>query len=389
MKKGFTLIEMLVVVAVMATLMTVVFRLSSVSDSEERRTRTIVRMQKLENCLSGYYAAFGSYPPVKIHGSRDIYLRVDNGIQTESEISSLNWRSIDAACLSQPIAARFPFSDDQAVSDSIEALSAEIADRITSGRFPKWAQDKRASMYTSGFKNLKEGYVSGDWDETDWREVQIFQFGLMSFLLPRYLLMMGGSERYYGASGRACAQWTDNNDPICDACEGDELSWRDVRRYSQPGVDVSTRNNSDYSRIANVPTQIVCARWLPNLEKCCACPSSKKVFGVELRDSDHDMFYLPDDDSSPLPDFKIQSPGGQGGTYYLLDSISVYDGWERDFYYYSPDGYQTYTLWSAGPDGYTFPPWVDRKNINQMVVEETGGKTVAEIVTDDITRMSH
>lgn len=40
-------------------------------------------MQRLENCLSGYYAAYGSYPPVKLHGSRDYTLEVDefSGIQ--------------------------------------------------------------------------------------------------------------------------------------------------------------------------------------------------------------------------------------------------------------------------------------------------------------------
>ena len=76
MKKAFTIIEMLVVVVVIATLMTIVFRLSSIGEDSEYRNRTIVRMQKLENCLSGYHAAFGSYPPVKMHGARDIYLKV-------------------------------------------------------------------------------------------------------------------------------------------------------------------------------------------------------------------------------------------------------------------------------------------------------------------------
>jgi prepilin-type N-terminal cleavage/methylation domain-containing protein len=82
MKKAFTLVELLIVVLVLVILMSVAFRLSSIGDSSESRQRTIVIMQKIENCLSGYYAAFGSYPPVKLHGSRNYRLRVNKyGIQ--------------------------------------------------------------------------------------------------------------------------------------------------------------------------------------------------------------------------------------------------------------------------------------------------------------------
>ncbi len=72
MKKGFTLVELLIVVVVLVTLMTITFRITSVGDESTKRNRTINRMQRLENCLSGYYAAYGSYPPVKLHGSREI-----------------------------------------------------------------------------------------------------------------------------------------------------------------------------------------------------------------------------------------------------------------------------------------------------------------------------
>ena len=80
MRKAFTLIEMLIVIAVLTTLMTIVFRLSSIGGDSWRRSETITRIQKLENCLSGYYAAFGSYPPVKLHGSRSINFAVGSRI---------------------------------------------------------------------------------------------------------------------------------------------------------------------------------------------------------------------------------------------------------------------------------------------------------------------
>ena len=57
-------------------------------------------IQKIENCLSGYYAAFGSYPPVTLHGSRNYNLEVNiNGIQTDEEVNSgLDWPRVEAAC---------------------------------------------------------------------------------------------------------------------------------------------------------------------------------------------------------------------------------------------------------------------------------------------------
>jgi hypothetical protein len=84
-------------------------------------------MQCLENCLSGYYAAFGTYPPVPLQGSRDIYQHVDayHGVQLEGADhytidSSYNDEKggggspkerILAACRSQPFGAYFPFRE--------------------------------------------------------------------------------------------------------------------------------------------------------------------------------------------------------------------------------------------------------------------------------------
>ena len=69
MRKAFTLVEMLIVVVVLVTLMTITFRLGAINTTSSYRNTTISRLQRLENCLSGYYAAFGCYPNVKLHGS--------------------------------------------------------------------------------------------------------------------------------------------------------------------------------------------------------------------------------------------------------------------------------------------------------------------------------
>ena len=68
-KSGFTLIELLVVTVVVVSLMAVMFRLSGIAGNASQRETTVHRLQCLENCLSGYYAAFGSYPPVPLQGA--------------------------------------------------------------------------------------------------------------------------------------------------------------------------------------------------------------------------------------------------------------------------------------------------------------------------------
>ena len=114
-KSGFTLIELLVVTVVVVSLMAIVFRLSGIAGGTADQQETVSRMQKLENCLSGYYATFGSYPPVPLQGaSRNIYRTVGDKhptIQTdddEIDDSSLDWNQVRAACLAQPVAAMSP-----------------------------------------------------------------------------------------------------------------------------------------------------------------------------------------------------------------------------------------------------------------------------------------
>ena len=83
----------------------------------------------------------------------------------------------------------------------------------------------------------------------------------------------------------------------------------------------------------------------------------------------------------------IYSPGGyadSGSNLYLLDGITMRDGWGRDFYYYSPPPYQSYTVWSSGPNGSTFPPWVDRS-----ALQGDANRCIGYWVRDDIVNISH
>lgn len=392
MKKAFTLIELMIVIAVMAILMGLVFRLSSTGTDSHKRTVTIMRLQKLENCLSGYYAAFGSYPPVKTHGSRDIYSSVDgHGIQEDNvndgiwnwtEIGEHNeqraWNQVEAACKSQPVDCRFPFPEGyenlvRLVSDEMKRRAGSEDDRYKA--FFEDEDRKRRLMagFDDGVSNL--GRYSSLKDKMDWRNVQLFKFGLLSYLLPRYLVMMNGPEVFF----QEYAQWTGNNVMPCDPFTGKSFEtqggWRGVRDRASVGKE-GTR---DYASVANIPSQAVCARWMPNLKNICSVnrPDNLVLFGVDIK-ADGNVL---DVDNAAI---EIFSTTKSASNQYVLDGITVRDGWRNEFYYYSPSPFQRYTLWSAGPNGRTFPPWIDRKSLNSRA-----NQCVGKWISDDIIHLSN
>ena len=388
MKKGFTLIEMLIVVVVLVTLMGITFRLSSIGSDESKRNNTISRMQRLENCLSGYYAAFGSYPPVKLHGSRNIYAKVnDFGIQSDdqenqsiwgwTEIGSTQeqeaWRQVKAACKAQPADCRYPYPSESAYNELVKAVSEALAKKAQSPN--SGLSEARKNVLSRGFDNgVTDNIGRHDASASDWRESQLFKFGLMSYLLPRYLVMMNSNENLY--DGRY-AQWRDNNTLPSNPMDGYRFnSWRELRERSR-----STQPR-EFAQVANIPSQAVTARWMPNLEGIVCCNHDYKLYGIGIR-GDAGASDLRSDNT----DIEVYSPGGYqggGGQSYVLDGVTVLDGWWREFYYYSPAPYQTYTLWSAGPNGRTFPPWISRKSLDSKA-----NKCVGLWTADDIVRMSN
>ena len=122
---------------------------------------------------------------------------------------------------------------------------------------------------------------------------------------------------------------------------------------------------------------------MPNLaDAVWTSRSSLTIFGVDIADGNGGVFTL---DNAPG---MIHSPGGysQSSTsgQYMLDFCTVRDGWYNELYYYSPPPYQTYTLWSAGPNGHTFPPWVSREGLDSKA-----NKCISAWIEDDIVNMSH
>jgi prepilin-type N-terminal cleavage/methylation domain-containing protein len=389
MKKGFTLVEMLIVVTVLVTLMAITFRLGSIGGTSADRNQTVAHLQRLENCLSGYYAAFGTYPPVKLHGSRNYKLSVSShGIQNvDGEEEDLNWswaashrngqdtdaeqrdwQKVEAACKAQPVDCRFPYPEGY--RDFVDAISQDLQSNPPSNL----SEDKK-KVFSAGFDDgvsNNRGRHAQNMGESDWREIQLFKFGLMSYLLPRYLVMMNSAEELY----EDYAQWTGNNSLPADPLTGQTYNnWQSLRDKA-----VSDKG-TDLARVANIPSQAVCSRWMPNLEGVCSGNRAIKLFGVQITTGTPEL-------RPGNTDFEVYSPGGfdndSTSGQYVLDGVTILDGWEREFYYYSPAPYQSYVLWSAGPNKRTFPPWVSRDSLGSQANE-----CIGLWVEDDIVSMSN
>ena len=386
---------MLIVVVVIVTLMTITFRLGAVNSASSRRNTTVARIQRLENCLSGYYAAFGSYPPVAQHGSYNFYLKTDvHGIQNLDGDENTDiwgwsadefrrgrrpneeqeaWKQVQAACRAQPVGCAFPFREEYSdfVTAWSEQLKEEAADPSCS------LSEERKAMFLAGFDDgvsQNIGRHARFRGSSDWREIQLFKFGLMSFLLPRFLVMMASDESLYSDY----AQWTGNNSMPSDPLTGQPYrSWRQV--WDDANKD---RDTTDYARVANIPSQAVCARWMPNLEgSVYTTRSTLTLFGVDVTDDQSNSGFS-------LSSTELHSPGGYNESstagQYVLNFCTVRDGWWNEFYYYSPPPYQTYVLWSSGPNERTFPPWVSRETLDSKA-----NRCVSAWTEDDIVNMSH
>ena len=291
MKRGFTLIEMMVVIAVLVTLMAMTFRLANIGSDTEARTMTISRMQRLENALSGFHAAFGCYPPVKLHGNRSLESQ-DRTINWANEGEA--WRWVREVCRAQPIGCRFPFPKGagNSITDAIKDLSDMIREASNSEEFQDLfsSQDMKdwaAAGFMSASDSKVEGRLSGKKDKVLWSDMKLFQYGVMSYLLPRYLVMMGGDRQYYesndGSGGYA--QWSKNNQEPSDPYTGDTISWSRVYDWVQNYVNSNEQMNENVMKLRMMPSQAVCARWMPNLEGACRCNRDVTLFGVHIKSS--------------------------------------------------------------------------------------------------------
>ena len=355
---GFTLIELLIVTVVIVTLMGIVFRLAGVGGDSRAKSKTQARLQRLENAISGYYAAYGSYPPVPLVRSRDINRDITkSGFEKDnqqkvnlSNPSDKDRQQVESACRAQPIGVLYPFCMYEGASErkvKAEKLVKAIA------KENEWTGD-----YT--INNVKGTVDDG---------ARLFQFGLLSFLMPRYLFMLEGDSYMYDVQN---GQWARNNQLPCRIDTGQTYdTWESIQEF------LYKYRGKEASMISNLTSQVVCARWMPNFEGIVS--GGLNFYGVDT--SDNEWPYLS---SGLLRIFYRNNDNGSESDPYLLNGMTVADGWRREFYYYIDPPYQSYRLWSAGANGQTFPPWLNIDGFSQR--EQV---TITKWTADDVCHLAN
>jgi hypothetical protein len=135
-----------------------------------------------------------------------------------------------------------------------------------------------------------------------------------------------------------------------------------------------SKNNSGSLSAQQTRENRAVARWLPNFEG--SLYGGYTIMGIQTAEPDHGGPHLVGASTGGF------YPIGGGGTKYVLVSITIHDGWGNDLYYYSAPPYQSYRIWSAGPNGSTFPPWISLDSIPSVADR----KLVTTWTEDDIVR---
>ena len=108
-RSAFTLVELMVVVAIISILIGGVFKLLGAAGEKSKESVTVSRMEKLQNALSGYYAEFGSYPPVMQFECPDPDLQRKSADRTKFEpAEGQPWEKANRAAHSQSVVYEFP-----------------------------------------------------------------------------------------------------------------------------------------------------------------------------------------------------------------------------------------------------------------------------------------
>jgi len=324
-RSAFTLVEMMVVVAIIAILIGGVFKLLGAAGEKNKESVTVMRMERLQNALSGYYAEYGSYPPVMQYEYPDPEKQRNADDPTKVDNATFSSDSANLAASSQSIAYEFP---------PVTSLDDYI-DKLFQGK-------ARSAGLVLGGQNLRQ---KTEWES--WYKLQLFKFGLLSYLLPRTHIAWGDDSEARRENLFESLQWTR----------------KDPNTYPNKIKGLINAQMAIEERTV--------ARWLPNFEKIIC--GGVTIMGVELCEKDTWLKFV-----------SHTAPNGQK---LVVQSMTIRDGWGRDLYYYSAAPYQSYRIWSSGKDGKTYPPWIPIDQLQKKSASQA--KLATTWIEDDIVRFDH
>lgn len=332
--QAFTMVEMMIVLSIIAILMAATFRLMRAASQEKKIAETRAKITRIQNALSGYYAQYGQYPPVPFYTDQSPE-NVSENLDSGDVIGVNDWEArADACARSQPLAYEYPTPSGMKT--------------FIPRQFELWGYKAPNDVWPIDdvIDNIPVG-------KSDWKDVKLFKFGLLSFLIPRL-------ETAYYVQGQpqnkvfTKEQWLDQN----------------------PGTKLplnSTLSISDFERqVASqrAAENEACAKWLPHLEGL-VC-GGHTVLGINLAGSGTKGW------------LKARRMGAPISHLVAVLTATIVDGWDRELYYWSQPPYLSYRIWSAGPDGKTYPPWIDSGDQTTDYGKADRRKKIAGWTKDDI-----
>ena len=201
-RSGFTLIELMVVILVIALLAVMVFRMVSAVGKGNDKAKTRATLEKVGHALEEFKAQYGKYPPVPSYGS------------------------------GQPMAYEFPNRSSRGWGDNPEATAQQFLNYEKSGGTIQWGSGSNCGVF--------------------------YTFGLVSFFLPRYngtadkgpKKLVGVANRQQ-SGGDSLAQWRDFNKKVSNKI-GDSAkdlnACRKILPYLDGGIDEA--GNIDFGLIS-------------------------------------------------------------------------------------------------------------------------------------------
>lgn len=269
-RNGFTIIEMMIVIIVIAILAGFVFRMMAMAGQENDTAETKSVIEKISHALEAFRAEYGTYPPVAVYNGQ------------------------------QPVIFEF----------AVPGTGNEGDLGITPSMAAQMVNDSKT--------------------ENKWNEFPVFTFGLASYLFPRYWSTSQVSPKeFYG-----------------------DMEYDDVIK--------NDRNRVDKSRVIN--------QWTDH--------NNRSDSRIRIQDLNNDMEALLKiipmlggeiESNNKQTIFKVKNWGcaeyhAEGphhfykGREYANSAIVLDDSWDHYLHYQSNPPYDSYRIWSAGPNGQTCDP---------------------------------
>ena len=365
-KQAFTLIELMIVVSVITILMLATFQLFRAAAHSKKVAETKARLERIQNALSGYFAAYGQYPPVPFyadlnpdnnHCDPDYVDRVKFGNDNDGvgvPYYMLAWEAraqVTARCV-QPIAFEFP--------------PPRSMDEVIPTRFKDPNDWRTGGMDVQSVNQVDQQYK---YEDINWNTTKVFKFGLVSFLIPKLQVVgIPGSPTAtdWGAPSQRLflsAQWINQStDPTRKPGGTMDKDFLD-----KMGKQLAAENEA-------------CAKWLPNLAGTIAGSGeiTRDVLGIPIWTGGWGH-------KGGLQPRSMTLSTGQSRPVAVWVA-TILDAWHNEFFYYSPPPYQSYRIWSAGDDGKTYPPWIQSNEGDYLKSDKDGPrwKKIAKWKKDDI-----